>query len=80
MIPPAPRNDGLLGLLAAHGLSMLGTCMSFLAIPWFVLAATGSATTTGLVTCAEMLPYVLVQGLGGPLAGVLLAVSSAPGV
>jgi MFS family permease len=59
--------DGILGLLTAHGISTLGTCMSFLAIPWFVLATTGSATTTGLVALAEMLPYVLVQGLGGPL-------------
>ena len=61
------QRDSAIGLLTAHGISMLGTCMSFLAIPWFVLVTTGSATTTGLVTCAEMLPYVLVQGLGGPL-------------
>lgn len=66
MSGPFQRGDGFLGLLAAHGVSTLGTCMSFLAIPWFVLVATGSATTTGLATCAEMLPYVLVQGLGGP--------------
>lgn len=67
MSAPLRQGDGVLGLLAAHGISMLGTCMSFLAIPWFVLVTTGSATTTGLVTFAEMLPYVLVQGLGGPL-------------
>jgi MFS family permease len=54
-------------LLGAHGISMLGTSMSFLAIPWFVLAVTGSATTTGLAAFSEMLPYVLAQGLGGPL-------------
>jgi len=41
--------------------------MSFLAISWFVLVTTGSAATAGLVTLAEMLPYVLVQALGGPL-------------
>lgn len=62
-----PQRDGTIGLLTAHAISMLGTCMSFLAVPWFVLVATGSATTTGLVACAELLPYVLVQGLGGPL-------------
>lgn len=62
-----PREDGVFRLLAAHGISTLGTSMSFLAIPWFVLVTTGSATTTGLVALAEMLPYVLVQALAGPL-------------
>lgn len=55
------------GLLAATGISVLGTSMSFLAIPWFVLARTGSTTTMGLAAFAEMLPYVLVQALGGPV-------------
>ncbi|MEP6696464.1 MAG: MFS transporter [Pseudonocardiales bacterium] len=58
---------GLLGLLTAVGMSLLGTRMSFLAVPWFVLATTGSPTETGLVAFAEMAPYVVVQGLGGPL-------------
>ncbi|MDP9241319.1 MAG: MFS transporter [Actinomycetota bacterium] len=58
---------GVFGLLTAVGMSLLGTRMSFLAVPWFVLATTGSPTKTGLVAFAEMAPYVLVQGLGGPL-------------
>lgn len=58
---------GVLGLLMAHAVSTTGTSMSFHAIPWFVMVTTGSATTMGLVTLAEMLPYVLMQGLGGPL-------------
>ena len=58
---------GVIGLLVAHGVSTAGTSMSFLAIPWFVMVTTGSATMMGLVTLAEMLPYVLMQGLGGPL-------------
>lgn len=41
--------------------------MSLLALPWFVLTTTGSATRTGLVAFAEMAPYVAVQALGGPL-------------
>jgi MFS family permease len=64
---PLRSADGILGLLAAHGISTLGTSMSFLAIPWFVLVTTGSATATGLAVFAEMMPYVLVQALGGPL-------------
>ena len=58
---------GVAGLLGAVGASLLGKRMSFLALPWFVLTTTGSATRTGLVAFAEMGPYVGVQALGGPL-------------
>lgn len=57
---------GLVGLLGALGVSMLGTRMTFLAVPWFVLATTGSPTDAGVVAAAELTPYVLVQALGGP--------------
>ena len=58
---------GLFGLLVADGISIFGSRMSFLAVPWFVLITTGSAGQTGIVAFAEMAPYVLVQGFGGPL-------------
>lgn len=61
----SPRG-GMVALLAANGISTLGTRMSALALPWFVLVLTGSPAMTGLVIFAEMAPYVLVQGLGGP--------------
>jgi MFS family permease len=57
----------LVGILAASGVSVLGSRMSFVAIPWLVLVTTGSPTQMGLVAGAEMLPYVLVSSLGGPL-------------
>lgn len=57
----------IIGLLVADGISTLGTRMSMLALPWFVLVATGSAGKTGLIAFAEMTPYVVVQGLGGPV-------------
>jgi MFS family permease len=60
------RGRGIYALLAANGISTLGTRMSVLAIPWFVLTTSGSAAETGIVVFAEMAPYVLVQGLGGP--------------
>ena len=47
--------------------SQLGTRMSVLALPWLVLTATGSPTAAGAVVAAELLPYVLVQALGGPV-------------
>lgn len=57
----------LTGLLIAQLISVLGTSMSALAIPWLVLTSTGSATRTGLIAFAELAPYVAVQALGGPL-------------
>jgi MFS family permease len=54
-------------LLAASLISILGTAMSQLAIPWLVLTTTGSAARTGLVAFAEMAPYVVLQVLAGPL-------------
>ena len=57
----------IVALLVADGISTLGTRMSMLALPWFVLVGTGSAGKTGLIAFAEMAPYVVVQGLGGPV-------------
>jgi MFS family permease len=56
----------LVGLLTGATISVLGTRMSALALPWFALVTTGSVTRTGLVAFAEMTPYVLVGALGGP--------------
>ena len=58
---------GFVALLTAEAVSMIGTRMSAVALPWFVLVTTGSAARTGLVAFAETLPYVLACALGGPL-------------
>jgi MFS family permease len=47
--------------------SLTGTRISAVALPWFVLVTTGSATQTGLVAFSEMTPYVVVKALTGPL-------------
>jgi MFS family permease len=57
----------LYGWLTAEAISITGTRLSMIALPWFVLTTTGSATKTGLVALAEMLPLVLLQVLGGPV-------------
>lgn len=57
----------MVGLLAAMAVSLTGTRISAIALPWFVLATTGSATQTGLVAFCEMAPYVMVKALTGPL-------------
>ncbi|MCX5214125.1 MFS transporter [Kitasatospora sp. NBC_00240] len=61
------RTRPLAGLLAALAVSLTGTRVSAIALPWFVLATTGSATRTGLVVFCEMTPYVLVKAFSGPV-------------
>ncbi|MEU8785195.1 MFS transporter [Streptomyces sp. NPDC048637] len=55
------------GLLAALAVSLTGTRISAVALPWFVLVTTHSATWTGLVAFCEMAPYAVVKALSGPL-------------
>jgi len=57
----------LYGFLVTSVVSVAGTRVSAIAIPWFVLTTTGSPTKMGLVLLCEMLPYVVVKALGGPL-------------
>ncbi|HEY2060065.1 MAG TPA: MFS transporter [Amycolatopsis sp.] len=57
----------LAGVLSAQAVAWTGTRLSAIALPWFVLTTTGSATQTGVIVFAEMAPYVLAQLLSGPL-------------
>lgn len=57
----------LRALYAANAVSLTGTAMTLLAVPWFVLVTTGSASRTGVVAACETVPLVLASGLGGPL-------------
>ena len=60
-------NRPLYGWLAADGVSLIGTRVSMIALPFFVLTTTGSPEKTGLVALAEMLPLVVLKVLGGPI-------------
>ena len=64
---PTARRVPLYGWLTAECISLLGTRVSMIAIPWLVLTTTGSATQTGLVAAAEITPMVLFKAFGGPL-------------
>ena len=57
----------LAAFLVANVVSICGTRVSAIAIPWFVLITTGSPVKTGLVAMAEMAPLVVVKAMGGPL-------------
>jgi MFS family permease len=63
----APSRRPLVALLAAYGVSLVGSRLSMIALPLFVLATTGSATRTGVVAMVEMAPYVVAQALAGPV-------------
>ncbi|MBN9360499.1 MULTISPECIES: MFS transporter [unclassified Devosia] len=56
-----------LAFAIAETLSISGTRLSTIAIPWLVLTTTGSPILTGVVAMAEMLPYVVAKALSGPL-------------
>jgi MFS family permease len=69
----------LQALLTANAVSVLGTTMTLLAIPWFVLTTTGSATRAGVVGACETVPLVLTSALGGPMIDRLGALRAAIG-
>jgi predicted MFS family arabinose efflux permease len=57
----------LYGLYAANVISTSGNVMAFIAIPWFVLQTTGSASQTGLTAAVTALPAVIAAFFGGVL-------------
>lgn len=63
----AQRRAPLLALFAANAVSLTGNVAALLAIPWFVLQTTGSATKTGVTAFAGLLPVVLSGLFGGAL-------------
>lgn len=55
-------------LLSTTGLSQFGNVLTAVAVPWFVLQLTGSATRTGMVGAVIILPTIIAGILGGVLA------------
>jgi MFS family permease len=62
------RNRSLASLLVAELVSLTGSSMTFVALPWFVLITTGSTARMGWVLAAELVPVGL---LGIPAGGVI---------
>jgi MFS family permease len=54
-------------MIASNAISVAGTRLSAMAIPWLVLTTTGSAVKTGLVVAFELTPMVITKALAGPL-------------
>ena len=69
--PDLLRERGLVALLAAEVVSTTGSQMTWLALPWFVLVTTGSATKTSFVLAAELGGLALLGLPGGQVLGRL---------
>jgi MFS family permease len=54
-------------LLAAQGFALTANRILLVTLPWLVLTSTGSATRTGLIATCQVVPFVVVQALSGPL-------------
>jgi MFS family permease len=65
------RNRGLLGLLARDVVSMTGSQMTMLALPWFVLTTTGSAGRMAIVLAVESASLAVFGFLSGNLVNRL---------
>ncbi|MFP1627381.1 MFS transporter [Streptomyces sp. 5K101] len=61
------RRTSLYGLLTSYTISLFGTRLTMIGLPWLVLVTTGSATQTGLVVFCEAVPLVVGKTLAGPL-------------
>ncbi|MBM7086661.1 MFS transporter [Micromonospora sp. WMMD734] len=67
MAPTNKARAPLAVVLSAHGISLTGNAMTYLAVPWFVLDTTGDPTLTGIAAAASFLPIILSMAFGGVL-------------
>ncbi|HUZ85295.1 MAG TPA: MFS transporter, partial [Gaiellales bacterium] len=51
----------------ANGVSLVGSQLTVLALPWFVLQTTGSAARVGLTGATQGVSYVVAALLGGAI-------------
>lgn len=58
---------GLVALLTSHIVSMLGSVVTTVAVPWLVLTSTGSAAKMGLISMASVVPALLAGVFATPL-------------
>lgn len=61
------RRLPIVAVLAANIISLSGSALTNVAVPWFVLVTTGSAMRTGITAAVALLPVLLGGVLGGAL-------------
>ncbi|MFE6835626.1 MFS transporter [Streptomyces sp. NPDC057705] len=57
----------LAAVLAANTISIAGSSLTLIGVPWFVLQTTGSAGRAGVVAFCATLPVVVAALIGGPV-------------
>ncbi|RSS62265.1 MFS transporter [Streptomyces sp. WAC07061] len=57
----------LTAVLAANTISIAGSSLTLIGVPWFVLQTTGSAGRAGVVAFCATLPVVIAALVGGPV-------------
>ncbi|MFD7916494.1 MFS transporter [Streptomyces sp. NPDC059752] len=57
----------LVGVLAANTVSIAGSSLTLIGVPWFVLQTTGSAGRAGVVAFCATLPVIVAALVGGPV-------------
>ncbi len=71
VISPAPARFGrktpIQALWIASLVSIFGNSLTAVAVPWFVLETTGSASRTGITAAVTIVPVVIAQFFGGAL-------------
>lgn len=67
MTPPTANRAPLFALLGATTISLIGSMLSLVALPWFVLQTTGSPAKAGLVGFATFLPGFAAGIFGGAI-------------
>ena len=67
-VPPDARNrTSMVMLIVAEGISLLGTRISTVALPWLVLVTTHDPERMGIVAGAATVPYILNGFIAAPL-------------
>lgn len=61
------RRTPMVSLLSANTISLVGSMLTIVALPWFVLQTTGSPSKAGLVGVAATIPRLLAGVFGGTL-------------
>ncbi|MFF5444423.1 MFS transporter [Streptomyces sp. NPDC012888] len=62
-----PRRLPFAAVLAANTVSIAGSSLTLIGVPWFVLETTGSAGRAGVVAFCATLPVVVAALVGGPV-------------
>ncbi|HWV34584.1 MAG TPA: MFS transporter [Thermomicrobiales bacterium] len=63
----SPQRRPLTAMISTNFISLFSNQLTAIAVPWFVLTLTGSATRTGLTAAATLLPSIVMTLLGGAI-------------